>query len=40
MSTIDLDREAQARGYDNWNDLVNQKGINYANELKKDFKNS
>lgn len=37
---MNLDREAQARGYDNWCDLVNQEGIDYANELKKDFKNS
>lgn len=36
----ELDEAAIARGYDNWRDLVNQEGIDYANELKKDFKNS
>lgn len=34
MEGLDLDKEAQARGYKNWRELEYDYGKNYANELK------
>ncbi|MGX7050610.1 hypothetical protein ACWN56_05270 [Weissella viridescens] len=34
MESLDLDKEAKARGYENWSDLEYDYGKNYANELK------
>lgn len=35
MNRIDLDKEAQARGYKHWRDMERDYGKNYADELKR-----